>query len=143
MTQPIMTEAQPTFADLARDLRIIAELLEKAPHVTLTRSPYVELGIQPGGTDDEIIARTDAIGQLLFGKDGQAKSMGGDTYHYKVEGRFGLVGVGLYDSISAKTVRTREVAAGGRAAALAELERLRGEVAELEARVAQKSGPAS
>lgn len=136
MTQPNVPDQSPTFASLAADLRAIADVFEKAPHVALSSNPWVKFDIQPDGTDEQIIERTDAIGQLLFGKNGEPKQMGGNNYHYKVDGKVGLIEVGLYDAISVETVRAREVAAGGLAAEEAELARLRAEAAKLAARIA-------
>jgi hypothetical protein len=139
VTQPNVPDQPRTFADLATDLRAIAAAFEQASHVAMDRNPWVHLDIQPDGTDEQIIERTDALGQLLFGRDGEPKQMGGSSYHYKVSGMVGLVEVSLYDSISAETVRARKVAADGPAAVQAELDRLRGEVAKLEALAGDKS----
>jgi hypothetical protein len=120
---PETTAKNATCGLLASDLRRVADALDTVADLELQADPYVTLGVQPGGTDAEIAARTDAIGKALFGKLGAAKRMGGNTWHYAAEGRFGLVQVDVYDGIADPETPARE----------AELERLRARVAELEA----------
>jgi hypothetical protein len=111
-----------TCAAIAADLRLLADALDTVPDVEIT-SNYVTFGIQPGGSDDEVMGRTDAISQALFGTPGKPQHMHGDTWHYNAEGCIGLVAVDIYDSIADPAQRERD----------AEWEKLRARVAELEA----------
>jgi hypothetical protein len=120
---PAPVSKYSTCGAIAADLRRLADALDPIADLKLQDDPYVTLGIQPGGDDAEIAARVDAIGKALFGKRGEAKRMGGNSWHYAVEGRIGLIRFDVYDGISDPETPARE----------AELEKLRARVAELEA----------
>lgn len=115
-----------TCATVAADLRRIAAALDAVSDIELQADPYVTLGLQPGGTDQQVAARTDAIGRALFGKPGAAKRMGGNTWHYAVDGQFGVVRFDVYDGIADPETPARED----------ELARLREENARLRAAAA-------
>lgn len=126
---------EPTgYARLAADLRSIADLFDKASDVPMSSHPYIRLNIQPGGDDEQVIDRTDRLGEALFGKTGTAREMSNGNWHYDVEGQVGTVGVHVYDRIAETTVREREQATV-LAEKEAELARLRAEVEQLRAQV--------
>lgn len=131
MADNTVTE-KATFGIAAADLRAVADIFDKVAHVRIDSSPWVKLEIQVDGTDQEIIERTDAVGVALFGRPGAVTKMSDKKWFYQVEGKVGIVGVHLYDSISEATVRELEQ---GRELAEkeAELARLRAEVEKLRA----------
>lgn len=121
-TVPERATMRVTCGDIAADLQHLASAFEKVADLELEVNPYVTFGIQPGGTDEQIKSRTDVIGNALFGKPGEPKDMGGNTWHYKVRGHVGAIEIDVYDRITGPEAAERE----------AEIERLRARVAELE-----------
>jgi hypothetical protein len=117
---------------LAADLRAAADLFDKAADVPMRERPWVQLDIQPGGDDEQVIDRTDRLGAVLFGKPGQAQEMHDGTYHYDIRGMVGAVQIHVFDSIAEATVKERERQAE-LVAKEAELARLRAEVERLRA----------
>ncbi len=109
-----------TPALIATDLRRIANMLD-----TLTGPMpdcYAALTLQPGTADDDDTIRViDAIGQALAGTDGVSRQMSDGTYHYGVYDKVGAVRVTAFEGITPPAERER----------LAEVERLRAELAEL------------
>lgn len=135
-----LTVPEPAgYPAVAADLRRIADRFDKAVDVPLGMSPWIHLDIQPGGDDQQVIARTDALAAVLFGTTGGASKMHDGTYHYDVKGMVGAVRVHVFSGISKATVferdRTRELADKE-----AELERLRAEVARLRGETSDSTG---
>lgn len=130
MTDHSLPPPRPTCGDIAADLRRIADAFDLIEAVELEAKPYVEVSMQPGGSDDLVIARTDAIARALFGTTGAVQQMSDGVWHYKAAGRYGVIGVDVYDRISDPGQRERD----------AELERLRAEVAELRGEKGQSNG---
>lgn len=119
-----------TIGSVAADLRRVADLFDRNPHLTLDAPGWVHLDIQPGGPDGVMVARTNAVA-ALFGGQARAQQMGGGTWHYDFEAVVGDVQVHLFDSISEASVRdmvrSRELAEKEAEIArlLAEVEQLR------------------
>ena len=126
MTDPtVPAESRPsTCGTIAADLRRVADAFDAVSGLELKVPPFVVFDVQPGGTDQQIMARVDAIGHALFGKPGKPQRMGGNTWHYNVSGTVGVVRVDVYDGIADPETPKRE----------AELAALRARVAELESR---------
>lgn len=67
---------------IAQSLRDIAGILDTIADADFS-DPWVSLNIQPGGeTDDEIVAAVDALGQVLFGVDGQTYALSSGSHHH-------------------------------------------------------------
>lgn len=126
--QPELTGYQP----IAADLRRIADLLDQAADVPTRNTPWINLDIQPGGNDEQVIDRTDRLSTALLGKPGEVLEMGNGTYHYDARGMVGAVRVHVYDAISEPTAK-KHAPQAELAAKEAELARLSAEVEQLRA----------
>lgn len=125
----LTSEKTTTCGTIAADLRRLADSLDAVADLEMQVDPYVTIGIQPGGTEQQVALRTDAIGRALFGKPGEPQHMSGGTWHYKVEGRIGVIRFDVYDRISDPKAMERD----------AELESLRAEVEALRAMTAAEA----
>ncbi|MEV6633924.1 hypothetical protein AB0M54_24550 [Actinoplanes sp. NPDC051470] len=70
----------------------------------------VTLYMQPGnGEDDELTVRTvDAMGQMLFDRDGEPRKMGNNRTHYDVSGMRGRIDVSAFNSVSTEWVERQK-----------------------------------
>lgn len=93
---------------------------------------YVQLHIQPSGTEDERIAAIDDLGLAAGKSAGEPQKMHDGTYHYAAEVDRGSVLFKVYTSIDAAHAE-RIIAEREQADKDAEIYRLRARVAELEA----------
>lgn len=142
------SEAKPDpFADLVRELHVVAADLSDLIGSGLPKPPHFELNIQPGADvlnadrdDDETARSVDAIAMALLGKPAEPQLMAAGDYFYLVSGQRGPIGVEIYQSISTEWVEKRQ-AAVVLAAKEAELAKLRAEVAELRAAAEPKTVP--
>src|SRR5947207_12867569 len=126
--------APDPYAEIAAELRRVADDLGGLAGRGLPQPTYVALSIHPAGADDdEIMAAVDAVGGALLGRPGELEKMSGGTYHYVAHGTRGAavvanwrcaVKVDVFDRVSSPEER--------------EANRLRAELDELRAQVGRE-----
>lgn len=119
------------YAELAAELRRIADDLEPLDERGVAPLSSVSLNFQPGPfrPEQETTATVDAIGLALLGQPGAPMEMSGGSYHHDARGRRGSISVGAFTSVSSPQERERQ----------AELERLRAEVERLRGQAGEAS----
>jgi hypothetical protein len=113
-----------TYAAVAAELRRMADDLDTIGDQAAPG--FVAFDMQPGGylaDAPTTMAAVDTVANALLGRTGELQRMSDSSYHYKVYGRRGPIKVDLYNRVPDPQIAELD----------AELERLRAQVAELQA----------
>lgn len=112
--------AQTHAESIAAALRGIADRIEK---LDFKVAPALSINIQPrDDVEADEVELVDAVGMALFDKVGEPREMSNGSWHHDVSGHFAPVNVSAFTGVTSPAERER----------LAEVERLRARVAELE-----------
>lgn len=140
MTDHSVAQEKPDpFAEIAAELRKVADDVETMVGSGLPNPRQFQLNIQPGSrVDDDVTARAvDAMAQALLGINGKVEKMSGGTYHYGTEHTpRGPLVVAIYQGVSAEWALNNDPVASAEAELAereAELEKARELVARLRA----------
>lgn len=126
------------FAQIAAELRKVADDVEALAGSGLPKPRQFQLNIQPGGRGDgDLTARAvDAMAQALLGISGTVNEMGSGNYHYGTDHLTrGPLQIVVYQGVPTEWALANDLNAVDEAVAAreAELELLRAKAAELRA----------
>ncbi len=135
-------EAPDGWQVLAADLAGIALDLGALAGSGLPVPNHFELNVQPGADlDDETKVRCiDAMSQMLLGRDGEPRPMGGGETFYTAKGVRSLVGINLYNRVSSAWAERRQ-AESEKAELRAALAAVEADAAKLRAQLAERGIP--
>lgn len=138
--QTVPAAEQPDhFADLAAELRRVADDISNLIGSGLPKPGSFMISIQPGtrGDVESTVRSVDAVANYLLGHPGQVQKMGGGAWHYGADHeRRGPVTIAIYQSIDTAWAE-QHYAASQLAAREAELAKLQAEVDELRKQAAR------